>query len=59
MDIGIPKKFDDLGRITVPKEFREFYHFNTKEEVQLIATPKGVLITQQQYTMVKKETKNK
>lgn len=44
MDIGIPKKFDDLGRITVPKEFREFYHFNTKEEVQLIATPKGVLI---------------
>ena len=56
MDIGISKKFDELGRITVPKEYRDFYHFNTNEKVQLIATPKGLLIMNQQYEVIKKKS---
>ena len=50
MILGIEKKVDDLGRVTIPKEFREFYHLDKK--VTLVETEKGLLITNPQYVMV-------
>ena len=44
------KKVDNLGRVTIPKRLREFYHF--EKEVQLIETEQGILLTNPQYKMV-------
>ena len=44
------KKVDNLGRVTIPKEFREFYHFHQK--VTLIETEQGILLTNPKYKMV-------
>lgn len=45
MRVGMLKKVDNLGRITIPKEYREFYRLNEKDVVCLIDTDKGILIT--------------
>ncbi len=55
MPIGVEKRLDELGRVVIPKELREFYHLN--EEVTLVETEKGILITNPQYVMVKVEEK--
>lgn len=55
MRIGIKRKIDSLGRIVIPKEYREFYHFGDNEEVTIIDTPEGILITNPNYKMVKAE----
>lgn len=55
MRIGIKKKIDSNGRVVIPKEYREFYHLD--REVTIIDTPDGILITNPDYEMVKKEQK--
>lgn len=55
MRIGIKKKIDKNGRIVIPKEYREFYRFEDGSELSIIDTPEGVLITNPDYKMVKKE----
>ena len=59
MRIGIKKKIDKNGRIVIPKEYREFYHFDNNSELSIIDTPKGVLITNPNYKMVKTEKEQK
>jgi len=53
--IGVNKKIDKLGRITIPKEYREFYNMVTENNVCLINTPEGILITNPKYKVVKIE----
>ncbi|MBQ8764496.1 MAG: hypothetical protein IJZ12_01055 [Clostridia bacterium] len=55
MPIGVEKRLDELGRVVIPKELRDFYHLN--EKVTLVETEKGILITNPQYVMVKVEEK--
>ena len=31
--VGIKRQVDKLGRIVIPKEYREFYHLNQGDEV--------------------------
>lgn len=59
MRIGIRRKIDSLGRIVIPKEYREFYHLGDNEEVSIIDTPEGILITNPNYKMVKTEKEQK
>ena len=54
MKIGIKRKFSKNGRLVIPSEYREFYHFEDGKEVEIIAVPEGVLITNPNYEMVKK-----
>ncbi len=54
--IGIIRKFDNLGRIVIPKEMRDRYKLN--KEVEIIATEEGVLIRNTEYILVKKEIKD-
>ena len=56
MRVGIKVKVDKLGRIVIPKEYREFFHFNYSDEVFLIDTQDGLLITNPKYKVV--ELKN-
>ncbi len=53
MKIGIKKKMYKDGRIMIPKELRELYHFEENCTLSLIATPEGILITNPNYKVVK------
>lgn len=51
--VGINKKIDNAVRIVIPKELRE--RFILFGEVKVIATPKGVLIRNPLYEIIKKK----
>lgn len=42
MKIGIKKTIDRLGRVVIPKEYREFYRLG--ENIDIILTEKGILL---------------
>ena len=44
MRIGIRKKVDNLGRITIPISYRKSYCLNEGQEVAIIDTDEGILI---------------
>lgn len=52
--IGVIKEIDKLGRIVVPKEFRERY--NLGDNVEIIPCEEGVLLRNPEYVLVKLET---
>ena len=52
-NIGVIKEVDHLGRIVIPKDFRERMFLDDKVEVVL--TKDGVLIRNPEYTLVKIE----
>ena len=51
--IGIVKEIDKLGRIVIPKEFRERY--NLGDSVEIITCEDGVLLRNSEYVLVKRE----
>lgn len=44
MRVGIRRKIDKLGRITIPIELREAYDFEPGKKVSIVDTEEGVLI---------------
>ncbi len=56
--VGMMIKVDNLGRVVIPKEYRDFYHLNHDDEVFIIDTTEGLLITNPKYKMVKIEEKS-
>lgn len=55
--IGIIKEIDKLGRIVIPKEFRERFGFT--ESVELVATELGILLRNSEYKLVKVNNREK
>lgn len=55
MRVGMLIKVDNLGRIVIPKEYREFYHMEKNGKVCLIDTVDGLLITNPKYKVVEIE----
>ena len=51
--IGIIKEIDKLGRLVIPKEYRE--RLNIDSQVELLITQNGVLIRNPEYILVKKD----
>ena len=49
--VGIIKEIDKLGRIVIPKEFRERYGLS--ENVEIIATDKGIVLRNPEYKLVR------
>jgi AbrB family looped-hinge helix DNA binding protein len=49
--VGIIKEIDRLGRIVIPKEFRE--RFGLNESVEIVATEFGIVIRNPEYKLVK------
>lgn len=43
-NIGIARKVDKLGRIVLPKEFRDFFKIDTGTRLEMVATDSGILI---------------
>lgn len=52
-EIGVIKEVDRLGRIVIPKEYRE--RLMLDGEVELVLTKDGILLRSPQYELVKKE----
>ena len=52
-DIGVLKEIDRLGRIVIPKEFRERYLLDNK--VEIVATREGILIKNPEYRLTRIE----
>lgn len=50
---GIIKEIDALGRIVIPKEYRERLHLD--KEVEILLTEDGVLIRNSKYKLVEIE----
>ena len=44
MKFSITKTIDNLGRIVIPKELRNYYGFSENQALRLIPTDAGVLI---------------
>lgn len=42
--IGIIRRFDDLGRIVIPKEIRRKFKINAGEPVEISITEEGILL---------------
>ena len=47
--IGVIKEIDRLGRIVIPKEFRQRYALT--DRVELVATKEGILMKNQEYEL--------
>lgn len=43
-NIGIIRKVDSLGRLTLPKELRQVFKINKNEEIEILATDEGILL---------------
>ncbi|MBR6726692.1 MAG: hypothetical protein IKM08_00730 [Clostridia bacterium] len=50
--LGIVKEIDNLGRIVIPKEFRD--RLMLEKQVELVLTKDGMLIRNPEYELVKK-----
>ena len=55
--VGIIKEIDSLGRIVIPKEYRE--RLMLDKQVELVLTNDGVLIRNSEYELVKKKKEEK
>jgi len=44
---SVLKIIDKLGRVVIPKEFRDFYCLNINDKLELIPTEQGILIKKQ------------
>lgn len=49
--VGIIKEIDSLGRIVIPKEFRE--RLKLDKSVEVVLTQDGVLIRNSEYELVR------
>ena len=56
-NVGIIKEIDKLGRIVIPKEFRD--RFNLVDEVEIVLTEEGILIRNKEYVLVKSNHESK
>ena len=43
-NIGIVRKIDSMGRVTLPKELRRVFKLNTNDEIEILATADGILL---------------
>ena len=50
--IGIIRELDKLGRVTIPKEWRDL--FKLERPLEIVATTEGVLIRNPKYKLIEK-----
>ena len=54
-NIGVVKEFDKLGRIVIPKDFRD--RFNLNKEVEITMVEDGILLRNNKYKLIPSEEK--
>lgn len=53
--VGVIKEIDKLGRIVIPKEFRQ--RLGLDKEVEILVTKDGILLRNPEYVLVKAKKK--
>lgn len=43
-NIGIVRKVDSFGRVTLPKDFRRVFCLDKDDKVEILATEQGILL---------------
>lgn len=56
--LGIIRKVDELGRIVIPKEIRNFFHIGINDEVEIVVTTDGILLKKPEYEVRKIESED-
>lgn len=56
-NVGVIKETDSLGRIVIPKEFRQ--RMMLEKKVEIILTRDGILIRNPEYVLIKQNTAEK
>ena len=51
--VGVIKEIDSLGRIVIPKDFRD--RLALEKQVEVVLTTQGVLIRNSEFELVQKE----
>lgn len=44
MVVGVTRRVDELGRVTIPAEIRKTYHLNKNDSVEILGTDDGILL---------------
>lgn len=44
MVVGVTRRIDDLGRVTIPMEIRKTYQLDKNDLVEIIGTSEGILL---------------
>ncbi len=58
-NIGIIRKVDSLGRVTLPKEMRRLFQLGKDDWVEMLATDEGVLLRIPNVEVKRTETKGR
>lgn len=58
-NIGIIRKMDSLGRITLPKEMRRLFRLEKDDWVEILATDEGILLRVPNVKVERTETKGR
>ena len=59
MSFVMKKRVDNLGRIVLPKNMRDYYRISLNDRVNLIPTDAGILITKSDEEDVKNDSAEK
>ena len=43
-NIGIVRKVDSLGRVTLPKELRRVFYLDKDSQIEILATDQGIFL---------------
>jgi len=58
-NIGIIRKLDSLGRVTLPIEMRRLYQLGKDDWVEMLATDEGILLRVPNVEVKRTETKGR
>ncbi len=50
--IGVIRSVDSLGRFVIPKEYREFYHIEKGNSLEIYMTKEGILIKNPEFEVI-------
>ena len=56
--VGVTRRIDDLGRITIPSEIRRTYQLEKNDPVEIIGTKDGILLRVPNIRIIKLNEEN-
>lgn len=57
MVIGITRRIDELGRVTIPSEIRRTYSLKKNDVVEIVGTDEGILLRVPGITVIREPAK--
>lgn len=53
--VGVTRHIDPLGRVTIPKEFRDLFHLRPEDTVEILGTEEGILLRVPDVVVIRKD----